>query len=118
MLGSNLPTETVSQRSKQRPRPIEPEGPGAERADGGGRDGCSRERLTRASRADLEDEIEQLDQELSAYETREQQVIDRYERLLAEQRRREREESARATATERSKVTRLKYRILRTLGLR
>lgn len=76
--------------------------------------------LTEATRDELEAEIAELNRELDAYEAREQRIIDRYERLLDEQRRQQNDESAerRYTTKLMDRLRRTKSRMLRTIGLR
>ena len=74
--------------------------------------------LSERSRQQIEDEIEDLEQNLEQYETRDQAVIDRYEGLLAEQQHRNRRAEADQETDYRRRLRTLKEWVLRTVGLR
>jgi hypothetical protein len=74
--------------------------------------------LAERSRESIEAEIEELEQSPERYETRDQAVIDRYEGLLAEQRRRQQAAEDDRSEQSRRQLERVKDRFLRTLGLR
>lgn len=82
-------------------------------------DDADRDRpLAERSRESIEAEIDDLEQSPMRYETREQAVIDRYEGLLAERRRRQQADESEAETGPRQRFRRLCTRLLRALGLR
>lgn len=74
--------------------------------------------LSDRSPESTEIEIDDPEQNLERYETRDQAVIDRYEGLLAERQRRQRAVDAHREDEYRQRLRRVKNRLLRTFGLR
>ncbi|MFW5935528.1 MAG: hypothetical protein ACOCQL_06725 [Halolamina sp.] len=98
-----------------RRRPLSPRSTLA--TDGGEQRGTP---LKERSRTSIETEIQELEQNPERYETSDQAVIDRYEGLLAERQRRERERKreSKRERPRKQRLQRVKNRLLRSLGLR
>lgn len=74
--------------------------------------------LSERSRRSLETEINDLEQNPEQYETRDQAVIDRYEGLLAERRRRQRKTEVDRGNELQQRLGRIKNQVLRAFRLR